>query len=810
MSSMKKSNLIKCWREEKGQALVIVLALLLIGSLTLPPVLAHIGTSLKSGVVYESKTDELYAADSGIEDAIWQVKFNRLEALLDDPPYDAYDFDNTWSYDLSEPMNSHTVSVSLENVWIPKGLAAPSVSEARDIIESNKLIVAGTATTDTECRIKIDFSPDEGEEGLLLVDSLGIWLPYGFSYAGSCNLEGEPYNYDPPTVSNHAGGQAVVWDFTFSENFTSFPGVELQDFPQSAEITFDYTANVTGDRPVTISWIDTNDDILPFSWDIDTRMFQITSTAGDTTIEAYAARCELRQMASAIAGDYKAIGNSLMGGNPSRRSILYGESSTELTTIPNGDEEDDVGDVLAAYLYWSGSYKESVYREAFSAPIWGPDPCDDYDNWDNPSETVWEIDDYDGSDWFCGHYSNGDDEDARYLEKKTVVNLDGYSEGEVVVEWYQYENKYYEDNLEPADGLTFQITGDNGSTWSDPITAFYDDIKMALDHNKVYFYYVIPQDYLTSLFKIKIHLENFEGSNEYCYIDEIAVAEITADIDTTAFLKIDGVQVYLLDGEAKVGSGVLNATKSSAVAFEKPGEYVYACYVDITKLVQAYSEMVEDEWGVECRTGNAEYTVGGVDADVNQYRSYAGWSIIVVYSSPETAGHQLYLYDTCAANPGNKNLDFDFDGEPGGDITGFVVPEPIEGEEVAATLTCFVGEGDLGYAGDFLAFNAPEEYRDTPQSIPDEYKLWDGDGSLDNVWDSDSEGVEFEGVDVDTFTILWDDEDQYGEPLIKADDTEAHIDMPSGTDNWFLIYMILSVRSETITGSTAHYVIRSQ
>ena len=62
-------------------------------------------------------------------------------------------------------------------------------------------------------------------------------------------------------------------------------------------------------------------------------------------------------------------------------------------------------------------------------------------------------------------------------------------------------------------------------------------------------------------------------------------------------------------------------------------------------------------------------------------------------------------------------------------------------------------------------------------------------------------------MDVDTFTIYWDDEDPYGEPLIKADDTEAHIDLPSGQDNWVLIYMILSVRSETITGGTTHYVI---
>ena len=46
-------------------------------------------------------------------------------------------------------------------------------------------------------------------------------------------------------------------------------------------------------------------------------------------------------------------------------------------------------------------------------------------------------------------------------------------------------------------------------------------------------------------------------------------------------------------------------------------------------------------------------------------------------------------------------------------------------------------------------------------------------------------------------------------PLLQADDTEAHIDLPSEVDNWMLVYMILSVRSKTIVGSTTHYMIHS-
>ncbi|MFC1906474.1 hypothetical protein ACFLW8_00090 [Chloroflexota bacterium] len=59
------------------------------------------------------------------------------------------------------------------------------------------------------------------------------------------------------------------------------------------------------------------------------------------------------------------------------------------------------------------------------------------------------------------------------------------------------------------------------------------------------------------------------------------------------------------------------------------------------------------------------------------------------------------------------------------------------------------------------------------------------------------------GVDIDTFYVTW------ASGFLEADDIDAHIDLPSETDNWNLIFMILSLRSETVTGSTQHYIIRS-
>jgi predicted acyltransferase (DUF342 family)/uncharacterized protein (UPF0333 family) len=57
--------------EQKGQALVAVLILLAIGGLLMVPTLGYVSTSLKAHQVSETKTMELYAADSGVEDAIY-------------------------------------------------------------------------------------------------------------------------------------------------------------------------------------------------------------------------------------------------------------------------------------------------------------------------------------------------------------------------------------------------------------------------------------------------------------------------------------------------------------------------------------------------------------------------------------------------------------------------------------------------------------------------------------------------------------------------------------------------------------------
>jgi len=67
-------------RNQKGNVLVMVLILLVVGGLILTPLLGLMSTGLVSGQVYEKKTDELYAADAGVEDAMWKIANDALDS----------------------------------------------------------------------------------------------------------------------------------------------------------------------------------------------------------------------------------------------------------------------------------------------------------------------------------------------------------------------------------------------------------------------------------------------------------------------------------------------------------------------------------------------------------------------------------------------------------------------------------------------------------------------------------------------------------------------------------------------------------
>lgn len=61
-------------RDEEGRVLTMALFLLVFGGLTVASLLGLMTAGLTAGQVFEKKTDELYAADAGVENAIWHLQ----------------------------------------------------------------------------------------------------------------------------------------------------------------------------------------------------------------------------------------------------------------------------------------------------------------------------------------------------------------------------------------------------------------------------------------------------------------------------------------------------------------------------------------------------------------------------------------------------------------------------------------------------------------------------------------------------------------------------------------------------------------
>ena len=816
---------------ERGYALAMVLVFMMLGGLIIAPFLGFMSTGHRTGVLFEDKTRQLYAADAGIEDGKWHITYDKLYERL--PGYDLYDYDTEWSYTLTDEdggqvqVNGYDVDVTIKNVWMPMGIDVPDPATARQIIEDGTLIITGGLSGTRAYELRISWGCGDGA-----VETIGIWLPPGFEYDGECSLEGETY-YSEPAVIPHKGGNAVVWSF--------FSPVSLGEFPGS--FTFKYSGPDNQAPGAAISWIVTTDD---FAWDADTRIYRILSEAGDTKVEAYVPRGELRQLGSAIAGNYFATGNSLIGGNymppHNYHYELYRSTSRTITTsedASSGIPESAI--IQAAYLYWTGWIDWNTYNPSAGTTLFY-DSCSNFNNWIAGSR--WTI----SSGTFRGQA--GDTAAARTLTMATSVDLSGYSAGDILVSWRQRTTNWgwY------SGALRFYFSGDGGLTWSSAYTAFSTNIGSSFQD----FSFTIPEQYLTPNFRMRFLWDATSCSSwswlgcPYVFLDDITVVERGPSLKHPDNATPEQRRA-LVEEAARVHRVLFNDTPVTADAYQTlypdlfatppysatyEGTWFYTAMADVTNLLRQWvaSEDI-------AANGAGDYTLGhyyvGTDPGADDFRenkyapsyrftfhdtggftgyplgtpspssnpatrytaAHAGWSLLIIYTSPETLGHQLYLYDI--QNPNfdfffgwHSNADFNNDGSDGGSISGFLVPDPVTGEMLAGRITVMVGEGDRGYSGDYFIVNG--------------VALDDGGGyGVDNVWNGVSPGMTVEGLDIDTFEITW------ASGILSPGDTSVQVDIPTfpppgstTSDGFTMVYMILSFRSETTTGGSLSYLIR--
>ena len=328
-----------------------------------------------------------------------------------------------------------------------------------------KLVVTGSVQdlpgsgTPGTYKIKINYSGADP----LAVTTLGVWLPPGFTYhtSGSNNLDnalglGTPKMYTNESRAAYKSGEKIVWTFNnypFSGNApasqSAFPGVNLSDAPDLVSTVTLQFDGPEGASPSAVSWVDTNLNLgggVTYAWDADKQVFQILSAAGNTTVEAYTVKNQLRQMAEAIQGDYYATGNSLMTNshddNYHIRDHWVSADHSSSNAVPQesspgaGDGVPSNGEVQAAYLYWTSWFHES---NKFTVPPLGPDTCSNFTNWDRSGaspylDTAWGGD----GDVFQGHLRTAISANYTNLTLKNgVVDLNPYAQGLVTVSWDQ-------------------------------------------------------------------------------------------------------------------------------------------------------------------------------------------------------------------------------------------------------------------------------------------------------------------------------------------------------------------------------------
>lgn len=241
---------------EKGQALPMVLALLVLGGLTIAPSLSYAGTSLNAGRILEESVRGVYAADAGVEDALWSLE-NGIP-----PPLQ-----------LLENINQMEVAIQTED----KG---PYTLYLGELIEpgghSDYLDVSGNITWDEgaaayKYTITVIWQPNEGAP-VIHLEEVGARLPIGYSYqsGSAAGFVDNLSTGEPDEIVDALGAYLLNWELgsplpNVSENNT----VQTQTFYSTGagELEGDYT------------WVVANRQDVGAVGEITGAKYRITATA---------------------------------------------------------------------------------------------------------------------------------------------------------------------------------------------------------------------------------------------------------------------------------------------------------------------------------------------------------------------------------------------------------------------------------------------------------------------------------------------------------------------------------------------------
>ena len=288
-----KKILNKPVKGEKGQAFILVLILLAVGGLIIAPLLAYMSTGLNVGrEVYEEGMNELYAADAGVEDAIFNV------ITPGTPHYDALQNldEDEWlpSYTITD-INGKTVEVKVKKLSLLQGLLGEKEYKLGqphedwiDFTIPEDEINWGEGWVEYTCYITIVY--DGGGQctlksagtffSPLTVDQSLVEGPYGYGGTEFGAMSFDGLLDDSPEVKFTSGGFAFIWRWEVSP-----PAIKFED-----DLGFSFKFKVHDPDWAYSShfvWSVIKRQDISFATNApDLYKWLIEATAGDTTVQS--------------------------------------------------------------------------------------------------------------------------------------------------------------------------------------------------------------------------------------------------------------------------------------------------------------------------------------------------------------------------------------------------------------------------------------------------------------------------------------------------------------------------------------------
>jgi len=852
---------------QKGQALVAALIVLVVGSLLLTPLLGLMGTGTKSGQVIDRKVRETYAADAGVEDAMWHIRNNNQDndnllrgVLGTGYNYTPYDYSTAYPYTYNSSVNDKNVTVTIQNIWIPSSINidGKTPSQLNQTISNEKLIIVGyPGSTPSTYTIKIvcAWGTNTTIRDYLKVKTIGVWLCAGFEYDGLIDGNQLPSGSPSPGINLHKGGTAVVWNFTSQPLLKSFPPSCTTSCPSPMvkTITFKYKGPEGQIPELVASWIDTSGvSGITYTWDDSIRLYKIESQAGTVEVESYGAKTEFRKLKTTISGDYYGTGSSLIRGNlnpPANYHYqLYRSTSA---TVATNDVDDTAGipsdaTIDAAYLYWTGWIDWNTYNpptsgsqtrypsgdtiggSTYRSGTWSP-TTDMYTYVD-------EVGAHDGDNTTLLHGTT-----AGYMlfsfEAFTVPS--GMEIRGLTVSLVARQTSTGYNKMQPAirvGGTDYRTTSESTEVYDDYQTISYtyttnpktgnawtvNDIN-GFGANALQGFGVNSAD-ATPTIRVTQVYARVEWGYSLKYPDDPTPEALQVLVETTARVN----RVYFKGGSSAdtlVTAGkwqtLYPASQFDGEVYE--GTWFYTCKADVTDLLK--------QWignGTIGSNGAGAYALGHVAAPNQEDPSYSfnfysgGGSTGYPLGTPAPssnpaqryqaahAGWSLLILYSSARVLNHQYRLFDINTNGFSFFFGW-----------QSSTIDWDNDGNAG--GTVSGFLVPPQIPGETNAARITVMVGEGDkGSgytddrfkvntvplsdgmgLTDVWNGNSRGLTVEGMDIDHFYVTW------ASGILKPMDVSALIEVPTGTDGFTMSYMLLQFRSLLGTGGViTNYAIR--